>query len=90
MGTNKAVIIFKNSIEEKMVDVEVPLSITVAELIIGLNEAYGLGLNVKDINNCYLKSENPISLLKGNKKLEEFGIHNGSLIICDKRDRNEG
>lgn len=25
-----------------------------------LNEAYGLGVSLSDINNCYLKAQNPI------------------------------
>ena len=32
------------------------------------------------IHICYLKSENPIALLRGNKTLAEYGIRNGTLI----------
>jgi len=62
------------------VDLEVPLFITANELVIALNTAYGLGIDTSDINNCYLKAENPIALLRGNKTLSEFGIRNGSMI----------
>ena len=62
------------------VDLEVPLFITANELVIALNTAYGLGIDTSDINNCYLKAENPIALLRGNKTLSEFGIRNGSTI----------
>ena len=59
---------------------EVPLSISANELVTALNTAYELGIDTSDIKNCYLKAENPIALLKGNKTLEEFGLRNGSII----------
>ena len=62
------------------VDLEVPLYITANELVVALNAAYELEIDTSDINNCYLKAENPIALLRGNKTLSEFGIRNGSLI----------
>lgn len=61
-------------------DIEVPLFITANELVIALNNAYELGINVTDIKKCYLKSERPIALLKGNKSLAEFGVRNGTII----------
>ena len=51
-----------------------------AELAAALNEAYGLGVDLSDINNCYLKAQNPIMLLKGNRTLKEFGVRNGTII----------
>ena len=45
-----------------------------------LNEAYKLEIDTSNIKNCYLKSENPIALLRGNKTLAEYGIRNGTLI----------
>lgn len=81
MDKNKIVIrlrIPKLGIED---DIEVPVSITANNLVVAINTAYKLGMNTNDIENCYLKAENPIALLKGNKTLEEFGLYNGSLII---------
>lgn len=81
MDKNKIVIrlrIPKLGIED---DIEVPVSITANNLVVAINTAYNLGMNTNDIENCYLKAENPIALLKGNKTLEEFGLYNGSLII---------
>jgi len=49
-------------------------------LAAALNEAYGLGVDLSDINNCYLKAQNPIMLLKGNRTLKEFGVRNGTII----------
>jgi len=57
------------------IDVDLPLDITVNELIIGLNEGFQLG-----ISKCYLKTENPIALLKGNKSIAEYGMRNGTTI----------
>lgn len=61
-------------------DLEIPTNITTRDLIIGLNEAYELGIDTSDINQCYLKSENPIALLRGNKQLKEYGLRNGSIL----------
>ena len=62
------------------VDLEVPLDISANDLVNALNTAYELGIDTSDIKNCYLKAENPIALLKGNKTLAEFGLRNGSVI----------
>ena len=80
MIRDKAVIIFNNVKLNTAVDIEIPLNITANELIVGLNVAYNLGIDMSDIKNCYLKAENPIALLRGNKTLAQFGIHNGSII----------
>ena len=54
--------------------------ITANEVVNALSSAYSLDIDSSDIKNCYLKAENPIALLKGNKTLAEFGIRNGSVI----------
>ena len=77
---NKAIVIFKIHKRNFEVDLEVPLDISAKELVIGLNTAYDLGIDVSDVKNCYLKAENPIALLKGNKLLSEFGVRNGTII----------
>lgn len=61
-------------------DIEVPLDITANDLVIALNSAYDLGIDVGDIRNCYLKMENPITLMHGNKTLRDYGMHNCSVI----------
>lgn len=78
--TDSVVVIFK-SIEKKIsVDLEVPLYITARELVVGLNDAYDLGIDVNDIKKCYLKVDNPVMLLRGNMLLRDAGIRNGSII----------
>lgn len=80
MEKETAVIIFNIIQREFSADLEVTLEITANELVLALNTAYDLGIDTTDIKNCYLKSENPIALLRGNKTLKEFGIRNGSIV----------
>ena len=47
-----AIIIFHIHKEHRTVDLEVPLDLTAKELAAALNEAYGLGVDLSDINNC--------------------------------------
>ena len=75
----RAIIIFHIHKEHRTVDLEVPLDLTAKELAAALNEAYGLGVDLSDINNCYLKGQNPIMLLKGNRTLKELGVRNGTI-----------
>jgi uncharacterized ubiquitin-like protein YukD len=56
------------------------LNITANELVIGLNKAFKLGIDVTDIKQCYLRTENPIALVKGNKTLADFKLRNGTII----------
>lgn len=80
MDSEKAVVVF-NVIKKKIsVDLEIPLAISANELVIALNIAYNLDIDTNDIKNCYLKAENPIALLRGNKTLAEYGIRNGTVI----------
>lgn len=77
---NKVVIVFNILKRNITVDLEIPLDITTRELIIGLNQAFDLGIDTSDIKQCYMKSENPIALLRGDKLLREYGLRNGSII----------
>lgn len=81
MNKETVIVIFKNLKKKISVDLEVPLNITANDLVEALNIAYDLDIDTSDVKNCYLKSENPIALLKGNKILSEFGIRDGSVII---------
>lgn len=76
----KAIVIFNIVNRNFQVDLEIPLNITANELVIALNTAYELGIDTTDVKNCYLKAENPIALLKGNRLLSEFGVRNGTVI----------
>ena len=80
MSKESAIVIFRAEKRNIVVDIETPLDITANEFVIGLATAYDLNIDLSDIKQCYLKAENPIALLKGNKLLSEFGVHNGTVI----------
>ncbi len=80
MNKETAIIVFNIIKRNFTVDLEIPLDISANDLVNALNSAYELGIDTSDIKNCYLKMENPIALLKGNKILAEFGMRNGSVI----------
>ncbi len=80
----KMIVIFNDLKKNEKFDVEVPCDLTANELLYGLNEGLGLGVDLKDITQCYLKTINPIMLLKGNKTLTEFGLHDGSEIQFER------
>lgn len=77
---NKAIVIFHIKSRQEAHDLEVPLDITANDLVIALNSAYSLGIDVNDVKSCYLKSESPIALLRGNRMLSEFGVRTGTEI----------
>ena len=77
----KVIVTFYNTKEKFNVDLEIPLDISANELVLALNDAYHLNIDTSDIKNCFMQSENPIALLKGNKTLFEYGIRQGSKIF---------
>ena len=80
MSGDTAIIVLKIPKQSVVADLEIPLDISANELVFALNMAYDLGIDTSNIKDCYLKAENPIALLKGNKTLSEFGLRNGSVI----------
>lgn len=80
MDNEKVIVIFKITKRNVNVDLEIPINITANDLVYALNTAYELNIDTSDINNCYLKAENPIALLRGNKILSDYGLRNGSII----------
>jgi uncharacterized ubiquitin-like protein YukD len=80
MSDDKVIVVLYLHKKRQKIDLELPLDITVNELIAGLNQAYNLGINQEDINQNYLKTENPIALIKGNKTLRECGMRNATVI----------
>lgn len=77
---NSAIIRLHIHKQHKVVDIEVPLDITANDLVLALNKAYDIGINTENMSKVYLKSENPIALLKGNRLLSDYNIHSGSII----------
>lgn len=80
MAKNTAIIIFKDRVKGISVDLEIPLDITANEFVIAVNSAYQLGIDITDAKQCYLKAENPIALIRGNRLLSDFGIHTGTIV----------
>lgn len=80
MSNENAIVIFNIVKKNFSVDLEIPLDITANDLVNALNSAYDLGIDTSDVKNCYLKTERPIALLKGNHLLSEFGVKNGTVI----------
>lgn len=85
MDKETIVVRFINVERKTEVDLDVPVVITANELVLALNKAYALGIDISDIKKCYLQAENPIALLRGNRTLQEFGLRNGSVIYYTNR-----
>lgn len=81
---NKIIMVFERKKPGESYDLEVPVNITANELLYGLNKGLNLGLDLEDSKQCYLCTENPIALLKGNVELSEFCLHNGTKICFNK------
>lgn len=67
---NKVIIQFINEGAKQNVELEIPINITANDLIIALNEAFNLEMDVDNIFNCYLIAENPIAFLHGTKSCQ--------------------
>lgn len=78
------IMVFEREKTKECFDIEVPLDITANELLLGLNKGLGLGLNLEDSTQCYLCTENPIALIKGNTLLKDYNLHNGTKIRFEK------
>ena len=66
--------------KEMVYDIEVPIDITANDLVLALNQGFGLGIDTNNVLECYLKTENPIALVKGDKTLRQFGLYDGTVI----------
>lgn len=81
---NSVIIIFNHKKTNRSLDIEVPLDISANELIYGLNSGLKLGINMANVAECYLCTEEPRTLLRGDKLLEDFGLRNGTIINFDR------
>lgn len=77
---NTVILIFNHKKLNRMIDIEVPLDISANELIYGLNAGLDLGIDISDVAECYLCTDEPRALLRGDKALEDFGLRNGTVI----------
>ena len=81
MNRDRAIVEFRIIKKGFATDLDIPLDITANEFVNAMNTAYKLEIDTENVKNSYLKAENPIALLKGEKTLAEFGIHNGTVIL---------
>lgn len=77
----RIIIEFYDMKNNQNIDLEVPLNLTANEFYQALESTFGMEKDSHRITAGFLKSENPIALLKGNKTLEEYGLHDGSRIL---------
>lgn len=82
--SEQLIMIFHHTKKAETCDIEVPSNLTAIELVSALNDGFDLGIDLKDMTQCYMKTTNPIVLLKGNKTLLEFGLHQGTHIWFDR------
>ena len=81
---DKAIVVFEHIQNRTSLDIEVPLSITANELIYGLNKGLNLGIDLNNVAECYLCTEEPRVLLRGDITLEDFGLRDGTKIIFQR------
>lgn len=80
MEQQSVIVRFQMLKKRKIVDIEVPLEITAQELIIGLNEAYDLGIDESNLVKSYLVCEQPIALIRGRNTLRSLGVRDGAIL----------
>lgn len=81
MGEKERItILFRWEQKNIELDLDIPTDITAHSFVLALNEALDLDINTDDLSNCYLKTEEPIALLKGNHILKDFGLHDGTIV----------
>ena len=80
---NTAIIVVNLFKSNKTHNLEVPLDISANELCEALFDIYSPH-SMYDMRQYYLKCEMPLSLLRGEKTLREYGIHDGSTINLDR------
>jgi len=78
------IMVFERKSKNLSIDIEVPLNISANELLYGLNQGLCLGLDLSRPEDCYLVTENPIALLRGNKSLADYGLHDGTVIFFNR------
>lgn len=77
---NRAVVVVRRVKNGSERDLDIPLDISLHEFIKALYSIYGIETNEEHMGRMHLCAENPITLLKGNKLLIEYGLHEGSIL----------
>lgn len=74
--SNTVIVRLRNKRSNSEKDIAVDKSITGEELLKAINSAYGLKLDG-------ITLDNPPGYIQGSKSLEEYGIHNASILLFD-------
>ena len=72
---------FQNLMTGEKRDLQIPLHMTADHLVEALNKTYTLNIPIDDETQRYLQAENPVAFLKGDIELQDFGLHDGSVIF---------
>lgn len=83
MNKNSVTVILKIPSLKIKKEIEIQNNMPVNELAKAIVFSFFDNVEEKE-ENYYLKCENPIALLRGNKTIFEYGLHNGSIIECDR------
>lgn len=76
---------FHDGSRNKTYDLQLPAFLTGSELVIALQKAYQLELDLNDPAQLYLRAENPVALITGEDTLDALGVSNGTTIHFDPR-----
>ena len=77
---DRAVVVVRRVKDGSERDLDIPLDISLHEFINALYSIYGIETEEGPMGKRHLCAENPITLLKGNKPLKEYGLHEGSIL----------
>ena len=77
---DRAVVVVRREKDRSEKDLDIPLDITLHEVISALYSIYGIEMDEGRMGMKHLSAENPIVLLKGNMMLKEYGLHDGSIL----------
>ena len=77
---DRAVVIVRRVKDGSERDMDIPLDISLHEFIKALYSIYGIKTVEGNMGSRHLCAENPIILLKGNKLLRDYGLHEGSIL----------
>lgn len=80
-------VIFSDLQSNKEYDLEIPLYITADELIRALNISLKLGIDMDEIDQCFFRTENPITLLRGDKILRDYNLRTGTKICYQRKSK---
>lgn len=80
MEKKKAIVILNFIKQEKQLDIEIPLDITVYELVKALYQTFHIPFQFETVNECYIRTENPIGFFRGNLLLSQCSIMDGTMI----------